>query len=438
MTYKRARAFLDSLVNYEKQTKRRDQFKLDGIRCLLDMAGNPQKKIPNLVLIAGTKGKGSVAYMIEAGLRNCGLRTGLFVSPHVVSVRERIQLNGEMIPKRLFARSLERFQPLVRRQPVSYFELLTAMAFDLFSRRAVDYAVIEVGLGGKLDATNLSEPTVSVITRIGYDHLQVLGKTLRKIAREKAGVMRTGRPVVIGAQVEEVRQELRIQAQQAGAQPFWVDERSMVWDESLADGGLSFSCWTELGGGRIKLRMLGRHQVENCRTALTALGVLARADSRIKFEPVAQGLERVVLPARCQIVRLNPPLIVDSCHNPDSGEALAAVIREYLKDRVVLIYGSLRGKLVKKTVAPIGPYTDTAIVVSVNSPRTMNPSVLKGVFRRLGVRAEKAPDLKTAFRRAEELSAGRLPIVIAGSFYLAGEMLAHLHWSSINYNLLDI
>lgn len=430
MTYKKAREFLDSLVNYEKEPKRRDGFKLENIRCLLDRAGNPQRRISNVILIAGTKGKGSVAYMIEAGLRGCGLSTGLFVSPHVVSVRERIQLNGEMISKRSFARSVERFQPLVKRQRVTYFELLTTMAFDLFSRKAVDYAVVEVGLGGRLDATNLSEPVVSVITRIGFDHVQTLGRTLRKIAREKAGVMRTGRPVVLGVQVEEAVRELQIQVQKVRAQPFWVEERSRVWDESVSDGGLSFSCWTELGGGRVKLKILGRHQIENSRVALTVLGVLARTDSRIKFEPVVRGLAEVVPPARCQVCRWNPPLIVDSCHNPDSGEALAGVIREYLKERVVLIYGSLRGKLVKKTIAPIAPYTDTAIVVAPNSPRAMPPPVLKGVFRRFGVLAETASDLNLAFRRAEELSIGRLPIVVAGSFYLAGEFLTLLKLSS--------
>ncbi|NPV14781.1 bifunctional folylpolyglutamate synthase/dihydrofolate synthase [candidate division WOR-3 bacterium] len=426
MTYKTARAFLDSLVNYEKKAVVRNEFKLDNIRRLLELAGNPQKQLNNVVLIAGTKGKGSVAYMVEAGLRGCGLRTGLFVSPHVISVRERIQLAGNMITKRDFARLVERFVPLVKRQRVSYFELLTAMAFDFFARARVDYAVIEVGMGGRLDATNLSEPMVSVITRIGYDHIKVLGGTLRKIAREKAGIMRAGKPVVIGAQFAEARQELEVQARKIGAIPFWVEERSRVWDESVGEGGIGFSCWTELGGGRVNLNLLGRHQIENCRTALTVLGVLAKSDVRIRFEPAVQGLSKVVIPARCQIVRSNPLLIVDSCHNPESGQALANVIREYLKDKVVLIYGSLRGKLVKKTIAPLAPYTDTAIVVAPDSPRAMNPSILKGVFRRLGVLAETAPDLKAALKRAEELSAGRLPIVVAGSFYLAGAVLALL------------
>jgi len=426
VTYKEALAFLDSLVNYERQPKPRDEFKLDNLRRALDLAGNPEKKIRNVILIAGTKGKGSVSYMIEAGLRGCGLKTGLFVSPHLVSVRERMQLNGQPVEKRIFARLMASWQPLVRRMGLSYFETLTAMAFRLFTQEDVDYAVVEVGLGGRLDATNLSEPAVAVITRIGYDHIQVLGSTLTRIAREKAGIMRAGKPVVIGPQSEEAKTELKRQAEKTGAVPVWVEERTRVWDELIGDGGLSFSCFTELGAGRVELKVLGRHQVENCRIALTVLGIIARQEPRVKFEPAVKAIAGLVIPGRCQIVRKKPLLIVDSCHNPESGAALGGVLRDYLKEKVILIYGSLRKKLVKRTLAPIAPWVDTAIVVSPDSPRAMTPGVLKGILRRLGVFCETAPNLPAALKRAEELAVGRLPIVIAGSFYLAGAALALL------------
>lgn len=437
MRYKAAREFLDSLVNYEKTARPRNQFKLDALRRLLKLAGNPQLRIKKVILIAGTKGKGSAAYMVEAGLRGCGMRTGLFVSPHVLSVRERIQLDGVPVSRPRFTRLIERFIPLVRRQRVSYFELMTALAFDLFARAGVDYAIIEVGLGGRLDATNLSDPAVSVITRIGFDHIQVLGRTLRRIAREKAGVMRRGRPVVIGPQPAPAREELAVQAERMGALPFWVEERSRVWDEGVTAGGVSFSCWTELGGGRVHLPILGRHQIENCRIALTVLGIVARNEPQVRFEPVARALSGLVIPARCQLLRSAPPLLVDSCHNPDSGAALAGVIRDCFNHKVVLIYGSLRRKLIMKTLAPIVPYVDTAIAVEVDSPRAIKPTILKGIFRRFGVLAEVAPGLQKAFSRAEELSAGRLPIVVAGSFYLAGEFLKDV---APNYgvSLLDI
>lgn len=418
-----AERWLNSLVNYERQAKPRDEFKLDNIRRLLKLAGDPQEKIKNVILVAGTKGKGSVCYMIEAGLRGCGLSTGLFLSPHLTTVCERIQLQGQPIKKALFARLVEKFRPLVRRQRVSYFELLTAMALDLFARRKVDYAVVEVGLGGRLDATNLTQPTISVITRIGYDHIKVLGNSLRKIAREKAGIMRPGKPVVIGLQTDEVKKELSVQAEKIGAQPLWVEARSRVWDEAIGEG-VAFSCFTELGAGRIELQLWGRHQIENCRIALTVLGLLSRNEEKINFDSVAHSLNQLNIPGRCQVIQREPLIIVDSCHNPDSGAALAGVLRDYLKDRVILIYGSLRGKLLKKTISHLVPYTEMAITVAPDSPRAVPPSILKGIFRRFGVASETAPGMNEALKRAKQLSLGKLPIVIAGSFYLAGEMLS--------------
>ena len=229
MTYSRAVEFLDSLVNYEKLAGPRNEFKLDNIRRLLELAGNPERRMRNVILVAGTKGKGSVCYMLEAALRGCKLSTGMFVSPHVIDVRERIQLDGKPIPKSLFADLVSRLAPFVApsepnlqtatckletRAAVSYFELTTAMAFLLFAEMQHDYSIVEVGLGGRLDATNLSDPVISVITRIGYDHLKVLGDTLTKIAGEKAGDnaqgkarchRRTGARGLRGAQAQSAR-----------------------------------------------------------------------------------------------------------------------------------------------------------------------------------------------------------------------------------------
>jgi len=203
LRYAEALSKLDRLVNYEKQAKPRNEFKLDDIRELLRLAGDPHRSLRLVVLVAGTKGKGSMCHMLEASLRACGRKTGMFVSPHVITVRERIQVGGAPVSKRTFARLVDEIWPLVERQPVSYFELTAALAFTLFAREQVDYAIVEVGLGGRLDATNLLEPDVSVITRIGLDHTHVLGCTLPKIAREKAGIMRRGRPVVVGQQSPE-------------------------------------------------------------------------------------------------------------------------------------------------------------------------------------------------------------------------------------------
>jgi len=438
--YRAALAFLDSLVNYEKLAKPREEFKLDNIRRLLELAGNPQTRLKNVILVAGTKGKGSVCYMLDAALRGCGLRTGLFVSPHVLDVRERIQLNGKPISQSAFARQVERLRRFVqvpalnrqssivnRESPVSYFELTAAMAFDLFARRKLDYAIVEVGLGGRLDATNLSEPQVSVITRIGLDHVKVLGGTLRKIAREKAGIMRRGKSVILGIQEPQALAELASCARTVRANLIRAESSVRVYDETPTQTGVAFQASGELGSGRFVLPLLGRHQVENCRTVLTVLGLLAKSDPRIKMGGIRKGLRHVSIPARCQVVRGRPLTIADSCHNPDSGRALARVIADYVKRRVILVYGSLGGKLVSKTVRPLAPWVETAVLVKPDSPRAMALPELKRIFTGLGISHVTADSVPEALSLARQSSIvthhSPLPIVVAGSFYLAGEAL---------------
>jgi dihydrofolate synthase / folylpolyglutamate synthase len=444
MTHTEAVRFLDGLVNYEKLAGPRNEFKLDNIRRLLELAGNPQRKMRNVVLVAGTKGKGSVCYMLEAALRGCKLSTGMFISPHVLDVRERIQLDGKPIPKSLFANLVARLAPFVvssdsslqTRVPVSYFELTTAMAFLLFAERQPDYSIIEVGLGGRLDATNLSDPVVSVITRIGYDHLKVLGNTLTKIAGEKAGIMRRGREVIIGDQEPEAQVALKLKAREAGARLVPAESVVSVLSVAYAASGLSIDtrCW--LGAGTISLPLLGQHQAENCQTALAVLNELAMDDRRIKFNRVARGMETVSIPARCQVVRRRPLTIIDSCHNPESGRALANVLRDHLPmlrsatrqlQKVILVYGSLSGKLVAETVAPLAPCVEQAILVQPDNPRAMPLAELKQVFTHLHISFVTADSVRSALSLARtsslSLHPSSLPVVVAGSFYLAGEVL---------------
>ncbi len=485
MTYRNSVTFLDSLVNYERQPGPRTEFKLDNIRRLLEFAGNPQERMRNVILVAGTKGKGSVCYMLEAALRGCGLSTGMFISPHVLDVRERIQLDGRPITKRLFANLVSRLAPFVSppssavRHPslithyssltVSYFEFTTAMAFSLFAEEQPDYSIIEVGLGGRLDATNLSAPKVSVITRIGYDHLRVLGNTLTKIAGEKAGIMRKGMPVFIGEQEPEAFAALKLKARKTGARLVRAPSVVSVRQVRLVRHGVELSAQARFGSGAIRLPLLGLHQVENCRTALAVLSELARADARIKFNRAARGLATVSIPARCQVIRNSQlatrdsqlVVLVDSCHNPESGRALANVLRDYLpflrsatrnpqlatrnSSKAVLVYGSLAGKLVAKTVAPLAPYVQQAILVQPDSPRAMPLAELSRIFRRLSipfVTADSVPAALALARQqaqaqaqAESLQTANcklqiaLPIVVAGSFYLAGEVLKALRLS---------
>jgi len=479
MTYSSAIAFLDSLVNYEKLPGPRSEFKLDNIHRLLELVGNPQGRMRNVILVAGTKGKGSVCYMLDAALRGCKLSTGMFVSPHVLDVRERIQLRGKPIPKSLFASLVARLAPFVSppssanlqsaicnlqsRVPVTYFEMTTAMAFLLFAEKQPDYSIIEVGLGGRLDATNLSDPKVSVITRIGYDHLMVLGNTLRKIAGEKAGIMREGRPVVTSEQEPEALTALKAKARLVRARLVRAPSVVSVPSVRSTAAGSTFSpVFLRSSAPRpltpeprppflVRLPLLGQHQVENCQTALAVLGELAKNDGRITFNRVARGLGAVSIPARCQVVRpsslvLRPSslvYLVDSCHNPESGRALANVLRDHLpllrtanrqspianrqSPKVILVYGSLAGKLVAKTVAPLAPFVQQAILVQPDNPRAMPLAELSRIFTRLRIPFVTADSIPSALAVARSSSfivqRSALPIVVAGSFYLAGEAL---------------
>jgi len=458
MTYGSSLAFLDSLVNYEKLAGPRNEFKLDNIRRLLELAGNPERRMRNVILIAGTKGKGSVCYMLDAALRGCKLSTGMFVSPHVLDVRERIQLDGKPIPKSLFAGLVARLAPFVAssdsdlqtatcklptRVPVSYFEMTTAMAFLLFAERQPDYSIIEVGLGGRLDATNLSDPVVSVITRIGYDHLNVLGNTLTKIAGEKAGIMRKGRPVVIGEQEPEALAALKRKARESGARLVQAGSVVSVPSVQFVAYGLKLDTRSRFGSGAIRLPLLGYHQAENCQTVLAVLNELSANDGRIDFGRVAKGMVTVSIPARCEVVRHSSLIahrssfvIVDSCHNPESGRALANVLSDHMplfrppkrhSSKVVLVYGSLSGKLVAETVAPLAPFVEKAILVQPDNPRAMPLAELERVFTRLHIPHVTADSVPAALSAARSSSfivhRSSFPIVVAGSFYLAGEVL---------------
>ena len=383
---------------------------LEGPKALLAALGDPHKR--PVLHIAGTNGKGSVAAFSASILKAAGLRVGLYTSPHLVDFRERIQINGELISLEDLEEGIRRLQSATQgRETVpTFFELTTALAFDYFARQKCDVIVLETGMGGRLDATNLAADKIAcAITPISMDHQEWLGSTLAEIAREKAGIMRPGVPVVTLTQAEEVMEVLKKEAARVGAPLIIVDHP--VTSE------------TQLG-------LAGSHQRWN---AALALEMIEQGPWKISEEVKQQGLENVSWPGRFQrcLLKNEQEIILDGAHNPAAAEQLVATWREVFPGKkCCLVFGSLVDKEGEKMLRILEPITSSIILVSVHSPRTAFPSELQKIvplamtFSSLGEVLEK----KNIFVDPMSLFSSDLnpPILLTGSLFLVGEALALL------------
>jgi len=412
MNYPDSVRFLYSLGNEVKTAK----LGLDRIRTLLEALGNPQKAC-RIVHIAGTNGKGSTAAMIESGLRAAGYRTGLFTSPHLVEPTERIRIDGSPVRAEEFAAAFDQVhscaEALLGRDRIdlhpTYFESVTAMALLLFRGRGVEFAVLEVGLGGRLDATNVVAPELCVITPVDFDHEAFLGKSLEAIAAEKAGILKPGAPAVFAMQRGESRRVLDARAaelQVAVSYSAEVEVSGVV----LNPRG---SCFTWAGEG-IDVPLPGEHQVENARTAIAALLCLGVPEAAVR-----EGLARTVWPGRLERVAVNPEIILDGAHNPAGARALGAYLdRFYDSGRVWLIYGAMRDKAVAEMTAILFPRARHVIATAPAQARALRPETLRSLTDHDSVRV--APDLTSALLQAREAPPEHA-ILITGSLFLVGE-----------------
>ncbi|GBD21390.1 Folylpolyglutamate synthase [bacterium HR28] len=335
--------------------------------------GNPQQHYRS-VHIAGTKGKGSTAAMLAAVLRTAGYRVGLYTSPHLHTLRERIQIDSEPIAPGTFGllmaelaavdAALQAERPAWG--PATAFELVTVLAFLAFARAEVDVAVIEVGLGGRLDATNVILPDVAAITRIGYDHMAILGSTLDAIAREKAGIVKPGRPVVSSPQEPDAAAVIEAVARERAA-PLWLGGREWQVEGSWQD--FLFRCpGLELAGLAVALR--GAHQVENAGVALATLPWLAEAGIAVSEEAVRMGLASVSWPGRLEVLRERPLVVVDGAHNRESAQRLAQAVCEAFRwNRLWLVLGVLRDKEIERIVGALAPLASAFFAVEGFAPR---------------------------------------------------------------------
>jgi dihydrofolate synthase/folylpolyglutamate synthase len=418
MTFSDTVRFLYSLGHELKHVK----WDLARIRAVLAELGDPHRE-GRFIHVAGTNGKGSTCAMIAGGLRVAGFRTGLYTSPHLIDPRERIQIDGEPIGEQAWTAAFEEThaacERLIAREEIdahpSFFETVTAMAFLSFARNKVEAVSLETGLGGRLDATNVVDPEVAVITSIDFDHEAFLGSSIESIAAEKAGILKRERPAVFSAQRPEALRILETRALELDA-PVTHSASLRIENLELDRFGSRFRLVSD-ETIEVECPLAGAHQVENARTAAAAMlkfGLSAPA--------IAAGIARAKWPGRLERVRSNPDVILDGAHNPAGAKALAAYILEFFSGEPVrIIYGAMRDKAVDEVTATLFPLAEEIILTAPDQPRALAPDALAAVVDHQNLRT--APTLADAMRLAAERP---MTTFITGSLFLVGEARAIL------------
>jgi dihydrofolate synthase/folylpolyglutamate synthase len=424
--------FLNTLSDFERLRIVRynnQNFDLDRMRTLLRKLGNPQDHFRS-VHIAGTKGKGSTCAMVASMLQSCGYKVGVYTSPHLVDIRERIQINGEMISHAEFARLVRSIEPIVARsRPVpTYFDVLTAVAFKYFADHKIDIAVVETGLGGRLDSTNVIKPEVTAITSISKDHMAQLGSTLGQIATEKAGIFKHGVPAVTVIQDPEAEEALKRIADKVGA-PLDITgktiEFSYRFEATRMLGPHNRVCLTTPNSRfeHLAVPLVGEHQAINCGLALSIIDKLKSRGIAINDSRAMEGLTKVTIPGRMEMVSQTPRVLVDGAHNAASVDALMKAIGQHIPcDSIVVIFGCCGDKDVAGMLDRITSGADKVIFTNVNNIRTANPEELAARYVELyGKMAQVASTLEDALAIANRAVTKEDLICITGSFYLVGE-----------------
>jgi len=422
-TYEDAISYINSLYNYEKDAQRisAPEFHLKSIRQLLTLLGNPQDRYAT-IHIAGTKGKGSTTAFLTSILISAGYTVGTYTSPHLINVLERIEIDGEPIDKKLFAKSVESISKNLGSRPKEYatfFEALTAVAFLAFREKDIDIAVVETGLGGTYDATNIIKPNIAAITRIGLDHMDRLGNTIPEIACDKAGIIKSGVTAVIGKQEKSALEKILLHCRKVNAKSI-VCNRDFEF--SIVDfdiTGTEFEL--EYSGLKKKYRINcpGIFQLENASIAAVIAKILGITESAIE-----SGLENTRIRGRFHIINKNPLVILDSAHNATSASAITKEIKLFKLEPVVFIIGINRLKDYESMLVEWAPVACKFIFTSTGSLREYDPNLLKKAGEKLGVESCVIYDQSEALEKAKTLAGENGVVFIAGSLYLAGKILS--------------
>jgi dihydrofolate synthase/folylpolyglutamate synthase len=427
------------------------KFDLAHMRVLLGALENPERRFPS-VLIAGTNGKGSTAATLAAILQASGLRTGLYTSPHLLRMNERVRINGDDIADDKFALLHDMVERTAERlvedgelpwHP-SFFEMLTAMAFEHFATSKVDIAVLEVGMGGRLDATNVVEPRIAVITDIALDHQKYLGETIAEIAREKAGIIRRGGVVVTLPQIPAANDVigntvLGLDATAVSAVPFVppVSPGAPRYDQSKAfttegteeDRG-AFSRYPLFVMGKeilVETPLVGRHQLRNVALAIAAAEELSKQGFAITAEAVERGIRQTRWPGRFQVIAGTPEVVLDVAHNPAGAWALRSALSCYYEDRrIIFVFGAMRDKAIGEVAEILFPLGEAAVATCAENPRSASAEEIRDAASRTGAEIVIFRDVKSALESARRLAGTDGVVVVTGSIYVVGEAMKAL------------
>lgn len=400
---------------------------LDNITFLLQSLGNPHQKWPS-VHIAGSNGKGSVAAFLEAALRSAGYRVGLYTSPHLVDFEERIRVDGKPVSRQGVVHLWRQIRPRVRKLKATYFEAVTAMAFEHFRTEKVDIAVVEVGLGGRLDATNVLSPQVVVITNISREHTRWLGTRLGQIAREKAGIVKEGIPVVSAETRKTPLGVIRRACLRQQASLHLVDDE-LSWEiEGATLDGTDLRVRAQDGDYvQLHLGLAGRHQVRNGMTALLALQILRDNGWQISCEAIQRGLMHISWPGRLQVVRKRPLVLLDVAHNPAGTRALVAALREFLpKRRILFVFGVQEDKEYKIMIRHLALLAKRIFLTQAQWKGAEDPQALAREAEEASVDFQVLTPVKKAISAVKSQAGLDDVICITGSHFVVGEAIEAL------------
>jgi dihydrofolate synthase / folylpolyglutamate synthase len=418
------------------------KFNLENITVLDERLGHPSRAYPS-AHIAGTNGKGSTAAFLESMLRHAGLLTGLNTSPHLEKINERIHIAGKEVSDDDFAAVFTRIHETIEqlladgklRAHPTYFECVTAMAMERFARQPVDFAIFEVGLGGRLDATNILAPAVTIITPIDFDHENFLGHSLREIATEKAGIVKPNTPVVVAPQLPEAREVILKRAKELGCPAIETNVSYRIHEkpvsarkgrsENFPAGGVTATIEEVSSGWSLDISpsLPGRFQVQNALNAVAAARLIASGGLRVTDDAIASGISSTVWPGRLEKLQSQPDVYLDGAHNPAAARELAAFLTQnFASQKIWLIYGALRDKSVDEVAGWLFPLAAEVVLTEPRTPRAISAAQLAEIAGHYARHSQTLPDAERALDHVLANARPEDAIFVCGSLYLVGQL----------------